>query len=86
MSDEQGDVREEQEQEQAGNGADAQDDFALRTNFEGHVLGTRYKLSDRMALHVWGLFSSVEDDDAYVAPGDTDHDPWRVRLDLDVKF
>lgn len=64
----------------------AQDDFVARTNFRGHVVGVRHLLTDKVSLHLWGLFQSLEQRDAWSTPGDENHDPWRVRVDLDIKF
>ncbi len=62
-----------------------QDDFLFQTNHRSHVFGMKYKITDNMGIHPWGLISARDE----TSPGlttDSDKDQWRVRLDLDIKF
>jgi hypothetical protein len=63
----------------------AQDDFLLASNFEGWVLGTRYRITDSVGAHLWGLICSREKRGS-TATTDGNGDQWRLRLDLDVRF
>jgi hypothetical protein len=63
----------------------AQDDFLQTANFEGWVFGTRYRITDNVGAHLWGLVSAREKEGG-TATTDSNGDQWRVRLDLDVRF
>jgi ABC-type phosphate transport system substrate-binding protein len=64
----------------------AQDDFLQRVNFRGHAAGVSYMFTDKIALHLWALVSSIDDVDPTVPSEADDQDQWRLRLDLDVKL
>ena len=59
----------------------AQDDFLLATNHASHLLGVNFQLSSDVGLLLWGMFSNPLE----AGPGDASS-PWRIRLDLNVKF
>lgn len=63
----------------------SQDDFLFQTNHRSHVLGLNYQVVDPVGIHLWGLVSARDE----TSPGPTtgsDHDQWRGRLDLNIKF
>ncbi|KAA3608717.1 MAG: hypothetical protein DWQ01_11475 [Planctomycetota bacterium] len=63
----------------------AQDDFptGMQTNYQGHVLGWKYKISEPVQLHVWLMAAEPEDAAAAGLPAETFY---RFRIDLNLSF
>jgi hypothetical protein len=64
----------------------AQDDFLLATNATNHVGGLRYRIDDKIELHLWGLVSSRDELSPGSATADSDTHQWRLRIDLNINL
>ena len=64
----------------------AQDDFLLSTNFRGHVAGAKYRLRDRIDLHLWALLAGRDRLTPGTPTSDSGETQERYRFDIDFKF
>lgn len=63
----------------------SQDDFTRSTNFRGHLAGVQYMFTDDVGVNVWGLFSEQRMPTNFLT-NDDDHNEWKFRVDLNIKF
>lgn len=64
----------------------AQDDFLLSTNFRGHVAGAKYRLRDRIDLHLWTLLAGRNRLTLGTSTADSGEMQERYRFDIDIRF
>ncbi len=62
----------------------AQDDFLLGTNARTHAGGVKYKIGDKIELHLWAMASARDEISPAVPTADSDSSQWRLRLDLNI--
>lgn len=67
----------------------SQDDWMVQTNFRGHVSGIKYRLFNKVDLHLWGLLHRTEDPSRPRRSGstsDSEKTQSRFRVDVNVAF
>ncbi|MDP6560989.1 MAG: putative porin, partial [Candidatus Binatia bacterium] len=60
----------------------SQDDWMANTNLRGHVGGLKYRLFDKVTLHLWGLLHQREDSTS----SQSEQTQNRFRADVNVSF
>ena len=64
----------------------AQDDLLFSTNHRSHQARLSYWFTDWLQLRLWGSASKLDERIATSPTNDADHDQYRGRLDLDIRF